>query len=218
MVQKQTLINYVHKHTYEDAVEKFGISKWNIYKILKEEKALKIANNILDDYKTPYTAMWACGRPMGHYRGMYPVGMVDRVANLINFDGKRILHLFSGTIMANQNHDTMDVNPAQRPKIVADATKRFPIGDAVYDVVIADPPYDLETGGKNYSEELYNVPAVKPYSFVKEACRILKPGGYLCILHHLVYICPQGMKRRGVVAITTGPNMRIRTLSIFQKV
>jgi len=217
MMQTQELIQYVKENSYEEAVVKFGISKWNIYKILKENRSLKVANKCLDDYKGVFTTQWACGRPMSKYKGAYPVGLMNRLANLINFDGKLILDLFSGTMEKNENHHTLDLDPTLNPTYVADTTKILPIEDYTYDVVRADPPYNVEKNGKNYSKELYGVKPVKPYSFVKEAVRILKPGGYLCILHHLVYIKPKRTIRKAVIGITSGPNMRIRTLNIFKK-
>lgn len=69
----------------------------------------------------------------------------------------------------------------------------------------------------NYSTELYNCDPVPPYSFVEEMVRVTKPGGYICILHQLVYKTPKGTSRYATIPITTGPNMRIRVLNIFKK-
>ena len=55
------------------------------------------------------------------------------------------------------------------------------------------------------------------YSFIKEAVRITEPGGYICILHQLVYLTPKNTERYAVIGVTTGPNMRIRVLNIFKR-
>ena len=215
-IQIQKLKVYIKKNSYEDTIKKFGISRWHIYSTLKQHKGLKLGNKTLDEYKTVYTDFWACGRTMGQYRGIYPIGMMNKLANLINFDGKQILHLFSGITQQTQNQHTLDINQKVKPTFLADATQPLPIKNNKYDITIADPPYNTENG-KDYSKELYGLKAVKPYSFVKEAVRITKPNGYLCILHHLSYIKPKGTIRKAVIGITTGPNMRIRILNIFKK-
>ncbi|MCP6727470.1 MAG: hypothetical protein KJI69_05675 [Patescibacteria group bacterium] len=215
MNQKQ-LIQFVHDNSYEKAVEKFGLSKGKIWSILKENNSLKYKDVTLEGFKTVYTDIWACGRPMGKYSGTYPMGFMKRLANLIDFDCKIILHLFSGSVHILQNHDTLDIKKELNPKIVADARGKFPIKNNKYDVVIADPPYDSDW--KVYGKKLYRTDVVKPYSFVKEAVRVTKPSGYICILHHLSYKTPEGTIRKGMIGITTGPNMRIRLLNIFKKI
>ena len=108
MKAEEKLIEFVHENSYEDAVKKFGLSKGKIWRILKENNSLKYKDVTLRGFKGVYTSMWACGRPMGKYSGIYPSGFMKRLANLIDFDCKRILHLFSGTIKALHNHDTLD--------------------------------------------------------------------------------------------------------------
>ena len=114
----------------------------------------------------------------------------------------------------------MDIQDTHSPTFVADAREKFPMEDNTYDVVISDPPYDMKTneGVKiDYSDKLWKTEFIKPYAWVKEAVRVLKPGGYLAILHHLVYKTPDECRRAMTVSITCGPNTRVRVLSIFQK-
>ncbi len=215
MVNQKQLIKYVHKNSYLDAQEKFGLSKGKIWRILRENNSLKYKDITLEGFKSVFTDIWACGRPMGKYSGIYPMGFMKRLANLIEFDCKKILHLFSGSVHSLENHHTLDIKKDVNPNIIADAREELPIENESYDIVIADPPYDSDW--KTYGKKLYKTDVVKPYSFLKEAIRILKPKGYLCILHQLIYKTPKGTKRKSVIGITTGPNMRIRALNIFQK-
>ena len=152
---------------------------------------------------------------MGQYRGIYPGKFIERVNQIIPMNDKLILHQFGGTTKQDNFNHTVDINPEMKPTYLTDARDLKLIPDNTYDIVLADPPYDSEN--INYSEKLYGCKPVKPYSFVKEGVRVLKPGGYYCILHQLVYKKPNGCERVGVIAITTGPNMRIRVLNIFQK-
>lgn len=171
---------------------------------------------------------WACSRPKGSYRGIYPGGFLERLDKLIGLKGKKVLELFGGS---SNYGDTVDINPDTNPTFVADCRKKLLIKTNVYDVVIADPPYDYSVkylvhwgGAKqetrvdiHYGKRLYNTEMVKPYSFVNEAVRICKPKGFICILHQLVYITLKKTERYAVIPITTGPNQRVRVLNIFQK-
>ena len=101
------------------------------------------------------------------------------------------------------------------PTFIADCRVKLPINDNIYDVIIADPPYDSQN--IIYSTKLYNEGIVRPYSFVDEAVRVTKKGGFICILHQLVYKTLRGTERYAVIPITTGHNQRIRVLNIFRK-
>lgn len=151
------------------------------------------------------TGVWACPRPTGKYKIRHQDSLVNRLEVLIGpYNDKRILHLFCGIARFSNALEEVriDINPDVEPDIVMDLRKNtIPYPDNYFDVVYADPPY-------------YDFP---PYSFVDEAVRVLKPHGFLVILHQLVYITPKNTKRWGLIAITTGPNMRMRTLNIFRK-
>jgi hypothetical protein len=161
---------------------------------------------------TPETH-WVCGRPMAAYKGSYPIGFLKRLDERLGLYGKKVITLFCGS---SKYGDTVDIKPEANPTIIADCRKPLPVDSNMYDVVIADPPYDSQN--INYSSKLYKEGLVKPYSFVNEAVRICKPLGYICILHQLVYRkISKDVVRYAVIPITTGPNQRIRVLNVFQK-
>ena len=146
-----------------------------------------------------YTDVWIY-RPRGI---IFPEPIYDRLDTMLNLNEKKILHLFSGK---SKTGDTCDINATFSPKYVIDCTAKLPFEDESYDVVLAEPPY---YEGHDYG--------VKPYAFVKEAARVLKIGGYLCILHTLRYMVPKGMKGYALIGISTGPNLKARWLNIFKK-
>jgi len=212
----QEIIKKMQKKSYEEVAKEYNTSRGTIWRIMREHKALKYKNGTIEDFKSVYTSLWACARPMGHYKGKYPKGYLNRLANFVDLESATILHLFSGSLgNENKKSITLDINPNVKPDIVADATKKIPLPDESVDIVDVDPPYDSDF--KQYGKKLYGTNHVKPYSFVPEAVRVLKKGGYLCILHQLVYITPEGCERKGVIAVTTGANMRVRILNIFRK-
>lgn len=162
------------------------------------------------------TDFWACQRPMGQYRGIYPGGILKRIDQLIGLKNKKVLHLFAGRVSKiNKTDITIEINPKFKPDIVGDCKEKLPLPNNQFNVVLADPPYDSDF--KIYGKKLYGTPIVKPYSFIREAVRVCKPEGFICILHQLVYITPKQTRRWAVIGVSTGPNMRVRALNIFKK-
>jgi SAM-dependent methyltransferase len=208
--------------SYDEVGKKHGCSKGTVHKIANFYDAMKYKKNSLKDMSEKSKRHgWACGRPTAAYRGGLPNGFLRRLDALLEItEQDAVLHLFSGSITGRENEHTMDIQDTNNPTFVADARETFPMSDDTYDVVLSDPPYDMKTnkGVKiDYSDKLWKTEFIKPYAWVKEAVRVLKPGGFLCILHHLVYKTPDECRRVFTVSVTCGPNTRIRALSIFQK-
>ena len=152
------------------------------------------------------TGHWALPRPIGKYKTRHPDQLISRLEVLIGpWTNKRILHLFCGVSkFPNAKEEVrIDINSEVNPDYVLDLRKdKLPFPNDYFDVVYADPPY-------------YDFP---PYCFVDEAVRVLKPLGFLVILHQLVYCTPKNTKRWACISVGTGPNMRLRCLNIFRKV
>ena len=151
------------------------------------------------------TGHWALPRPIGKYKIRHPDQILNRLEALIGpYSEKEILHLFCGIAkFPNAKKEIrVDINEEVNPDFKIDLTKeKLPFENDSFDIVYADPPY-------------YKF---KPYSFLNEAVRVLKPFGFLVILHQLVYKTPKNCSRWGVISIGTGPNMRLRALNIFRK-
>jgi len=151
------------------------------------------------------TGHWALSRPHGKYKIRHPDELLERLEVLIGpYSQKEILHLFCGIArFPNAKKEIrIDINPEVQPDYIMDLRKeKIPFEDNSFDIVYADPPY-------------YDFP---PYCFVDEAVRVLRPHGFLVILHQLCYITPEGCKRWECISIGTGPNMRLRCLNIFRK-
>ena len=88
------------------------------------------------------------------------------------------------------------------------------------DVNYVNPPYD-ENYTQHYTDLREHQPRTKPkytaYAFVKECARVLKPGGYLIILHWLVYKSCYGLKFDQIIPVHNGPNHRIRVATVLRK-
>lgn len=156
---------------------------------------------------------WYCGTSFKkcNFYGMYPPTYLDRILSLFP-NAKCILHCPSGTIK-NNGDITIDciVDENRKPMIRADAGN-LPFKNRTFDLILSDPPYSKEDS-KKYG--------CKPFplgKMLKESHRILKLGGYLCVLH---LYCPRYRRKdfdlQGLITIMTGFQRRVRILSIFRK-
>lgn len=153
-----------------------------------------------------------------YYYGAYPHGFVDRVMllfkDILDRSDSRILHLFSGTIIGDNNKSiTFDINPKVSPNAVGDAQQLdiyFP--NSYFDIILADPPYD-----NNYVK--YGTEKFSRKSVVSKCSIILKSGGFLLWLDTII---PQwrkvdGWLYRGNIGIAMSTNHKARALTILQK-
>jgi hypothetical protein len=178
---------------------------------------------------------WVCGRPWGPVNaiyGQYPHTFLERA--LMLFKGldqdNRLLHAPSGTLTGPgvtvdvvydqefnvNNPPTPKQTVPRRPQIVA-SVDDLPFNNETFDVILTDPPYTRE-------EELIYRPGSKGYPLIgsmNEFHRILRPGGYVGMLH--CYTGPPrraklGWITRAVIGVAPSVQMnRTRTFSIIQK-
>lgn len=125
-------------------------------------------------------------------------------------DPDKVLHLCSGSM---ERGVTVDIRPETNPNIVADC-RDTGLADESFDFILADPPYS-----KEYAKNLYGTEASypAPSHIVREACRLLKPGGCLGLLHFTVPIFKRPMRLVNVFGISTGCGYNIRAWTLLQK-
>lgn len=165
--------------------------------------------------------MFGAPRPVQHFEafpegGGYPKGFLEwAFAEMQRESGSpvdpdRVLHLCSGSVMSGVR---VDIRPEKNPTIVADC-RNVPLPDASFDFILADPPYS-----EDYATNLYGTGAhyPKPGQILKEACRLLKPGGYVGLLHFQVPMFRHPLKLVRVYGITTGLGFAIRAWTLFRK-
>lgn len=121
-----------------------------------------------------------------------------------------VLHLCSGSMRSGV---CVDVRKETTPTVVADC-RQTPFRDASFGWILADPPYSEE-----YAHNLYKTKAryPKPFAIVREAARLLVPGGFLGLLHFQVPYFRKPMKLLGTWGITQGVGYNIRAWSLLQR-
>lgn len=173
------------------------------------------------------TLAWTLPRPRKHryIKGGFPLHFEHKLLNLYGFkpedhytgnDGRLhslssnnlILHPFGG--MAEYGL-RVDVNPDLEPHVIADAHS-LPFKSDVFAMVIVDPPYS-----DDLSRKIYGTGKLKYKTFVAEALRVTKPGGYI-VLYHVVML-PRPKRTFYDKRIYLGIRIwhRLRCVSIFRK-
>jgi hypothetical protein len=143
--------------------------------------------------------------------GGYPVGFVELAAKLMGCqDLGAVVHLCSGSVRGRR---CFDYRAESAASCLADV-RRLPIATSSVEWVMADPPY-----GPDYAEDLWKLGKQYPMPAVimRECARILRPGGAVAFLHHVVPDLPPQLVRAGTWGITNGPGYRIRALTVARR-
>lgn len=160
--------------------------------------------------------MFGSPQPTQHFDRMpdgggYPKGFVEwALCEMRCPDASRVLHLCSGSVRTGVR---VDVRPEMRPDVVADC-RRTPFPDESFDWIMADPPY-----AEDYARNLYGTEQSypKPGQIVKEATRLLRPGGRFGLLHFQVPMVRKPLRIVRVYGITTGSGYAIRAWTLMEK-
>lgn len=145
--------------------------------------------------------------------GRYPNGFLRYVlkAQLLGaVDRATVLHVCSGTLSDSERW-TVDLRAAARPTVQASGTA-LPFRAGSFPAVMLDPPYSDE-----YARNLYGVENPRPSWLLREAARVVVPGGRIGILHVAVPFAPRGTRLVNVWGISTGVGFRIRAFTVYEK-
>ena len=140
----------------------------------------------------------------------YVYDIMKEAGGGVEVDPSKVLHLCSGSMLTGIR---VDIRPEKSPDIVADC-RNVPLPDESFDWILSDPPYSEE-----YARNLYDTGDVytKPGEIVKEAMRLLKPGGLFGLLHFQVPMIRKPAKIVNVYGITTGSGYAIRAWTLMRK-
>ena len=143
--------------------------------------------------------------------GRFPKGLLRHVLKLqLLGDVRRaeVLHVCSGTLTERW---TVDVRAAARPRVQANGCA-LPFRAASFRAVLIDPPYS-----DAYARNLYGVENPRPSWLLREAARVVMPGGRVGIMHVAIPFAPPACRLVRVWPISTGVGFRIRALTIYAR-
>jgi hypothetical protein len=145
--------------------------------------------------------------------GRFPKGWLRHILKLqlLGPVGRhQILHVCSGTLSATESW-TVDVRPQARPRVVADGCA-LPFRDASFPAVLLDPPYSDQ-----YARNLYGVENPRPSRLLREAARVVQPGGRIGLLHVAIPFAPPGCRLVKIYGVTMGVGFRIRAFTVYER-
>lgn len=144
--------------------------------------------------------------------GQYPqgVGFIERVLPWLLCTRREILHVCSGALPPGEGI-RVDIRPDAKPDILADG-RALPLADGSVAAVMIDPPYTEE-----YAQKLFGVDYPRPAHLLKEAARVVRPGGRITMLHYIVPKPVPGTRVVRVFGVSMGFNYPIRALTIYER-
>lgn len=153
--------------------------------------------------------IWTLPRPRKpYYPGSFPrffeIKLIRELGNPM-----KILHPFGGH---SEYGHRCDLNWEVKPDVLTDA-HLLPFVDDCYDLVICDPPYN-----DKLSDEMYNAPKVRYKTFINEAVRVCKPGGFVASYHWVWTSKPPNTEYHKIIVVLPGQWHRPRTCVIFRKI
>lgn len=142
--------------------------------------------------------------------GQYPRGLIAKLLPLLLCERHEILHVCSGSLPRGEGI-RVDIRPEARPDILADG-RHLPLRDGSVAAVMLDPPYCEE-----YAKSLYGVDYPRPSHLLAEAARVVRRGGRIAFVHYIVPQPPAGTRVVWIKGMSTGFNMPMRALTIFER-
>ena len=142
--------------------------------------------------------------------GQYPRGLIKRVLPWLRCERHQILHVCSGCLPKGEGI-RVDIRPDARPDFVADGRK-LPFRDGEHAAVMIDPPYTAE-----YAKSLYGIDYPLPSHLLREAARVVRPGGRIALVHYITAKPVDGTRFVKAFGLSTGFDMPMRAVSIYER-
>lgn len=142
--------------------------------------------------------------------GQYPRAFIARILPWLNCARHEILHVCSGSLPRGEGI-RVDIRPEAQPDILADG-RALPLPDGSQAAVLIDPPYS-----PHYAAKLYGIEYPRPSHLLVEATRVVRPGGRVCIVHYITPKPPPRCRFVKAFGLSTGFDMPIRAVSIYER-
>ena len=142
--------------------------------------------------------------------GQYPRGLIKRMLPWLCCERHEILHVCSGALPRGEGI-RVDVRPEAQPDILADG-RALPLADRSVAAVMIDPPYSPE-----YAKSLYGIEYPRPSHLLREAARVVRPGGRIAIVHYITPKPVAGLVFVKAFGLSTGFDMPMRAITVYER-
>lgn len=145
--------------------------------------------------------------------GRYPRGFLSWALQDLGIAGSKVLHVCTGGMTSDEalGGIRLDLRSDAAPDVLADG-RRLPFMDGTWPAVLIDPPYSVE-----YAQTLYGVEYPRPSHLLREAARVVRPGGLVGFLHYLIPVPPPECAIVSITGVSTGLGYRIRAWTVYRK-
>lgn len=142
--------------------------------------------------------------------GQYPRGLIAKMLPWLLCQRHEILHVCSGCLPKGEGI-RVDIRPEARPDILADG-RNLPLTDGSVAAVMLDPPYC-----KEYADSLYGVRYALPSHLLREAARVVRPGGRIAFVHYITPKPAPGTSFVKAFGLSIGFDMPMRAVSVYER-
>ena len=170
------------------------------------------------------TLAWVLPRPAPScYPGSVPLHFEKKMLRHLGLDPSvhKILQPFGGMGEYGIRCDLRETHPLaerfggkvkwRKPDYICDAHD-LPFDDNIFDLVFCDPPYSAKEAA-----EIYGTPPVVYKTYIAEAVRVAKLGGFIASYHVVMTPRPDGTTYHSRIMLGTRVWHRLRVCCIFQK-
>lgn len=142
--------------------------------------------------------------------GQYPRGLIKKLLPWLRCARREILHVCSGSLPRGEGI-RVDIRPAARPDILADG-RALPLSNGSIAGAMIDPPYCEE-----YAQSLYGVEYPRPSHLLREAARVVRPGGRIVLVHYITAAPAPGTRFVKALGLSIGFDAPMRAVSIYER-